>query len=109
MPRANPWVTLAFVPAGFIAGMVMLVIFTIIFSTVIGGFPVRCCADISVRSVLRLRRVAQRKGVSETTPLVVLRHRRRRSNPSQRELPGRRLRVLHLLNANTPKLQKRDF
>ncbi len=40
IPRANPWVTLAFVPAGLIAGMVILVIFTFIFSTVIGGFPV---------------------------------------------------------------------
>lgn len=40
MPRANPWVTLAFVPAGLITGMVILFIFTFTFSTVIGGIPV---------------------------------------------------------------------
>ncbi len=36
IPRANPWVTLAFIPAGLMAGITIVVIV----STVIGGFPV---------------------------------------------------------------------
>ena len=39
MPRANPWVALAFILPGLVAGMVIMLILTNIFNMLTGVFP----------------------------------------------------------------------